>query len=226
MRLNLLPEKLVQSENAARALRVWAWLGLAAVTTGGAICASQYLGSYHLQVAVDELSREADGIQRIAIDANRLQARIAATNSDLAAIDADTQEQQVLALLGFVGRCVRQSGGGVQLSHMNVQLPPSATEAQSLRLAPAPARTASTGAVDARAAAVRAVADNAPPFGTLTIDGVAPDADAISRLVAILRESGPLTDIELKSATEESSSQGALRRFNIECRFVKGMRRD
>lgn len=209
MFVNLLPEGVVRRDVALRSLRVWGYVGASLAVAGAVWCGAPFYASIQTGIALADVEHQAQELERLNAESARMQSRLAAAAARLAEVEHHSAERRTLSLLGLVGQAARTAGDEVRLVHLNLQLPPAETRTDARPGAPTMPAVAN--------GPVRKAAE--PATGAVTIDGISPDPAAITQLIGSLREAGLFRRVELKSATEELSTAGTRRKFNIDCRF-------
>ncbi len=206
MHLSLLPPKVVSRRATRHQLRRWVAIALVVSLIGLLACGVQYRGLAAVQAAAAKRDRDTAALRQLAAEGARAQGQLAAIRAELLNRENSYTDKQTLSLIGVVGRGVHAAGGEIKLFRLNIRLP-QATALPAPRL-PAALVTPSTAPV---AAPVME--------GAVTFDGTAPDAATIAQLIASLRRAGIFSHVELKGSTEEVSTAGTTRLFQVEGRF-------
>lgn len=203
MHVNLLPDDYLAQQVLRRQALSWGAVVAVVVICGGAFYASNYLHVALLEKQVAEESSKHPKLQQMFADVNHWERQLANAQAEMTMTDQLRKDKRVLTLIGFVVRSTQNAGGKTRLQHLSVRLP-SANAPQSI----ASGGAAMPGPPPAAE----------PQRGTLTIDGLADDANTISRFVGALEATGNLSQVNLKGSSENAAAKHC-RQFQIECEF-------
>lgn len=205
MHINLMPPDYIARQALQRQLRVWAWLLAALIACGAMYCGKSLAKVISLQRQIAELSIKHPGLRQMNSEIGQWELELTATQAKKDALDRIRNDKRALTLVGIVAQSLDKAAGKTRLQHLLIRLPASGDG------------TATTTGNPAIAANSVPAADTGK--GSMTLDGSADEADTISRLVALLQQSGALNEVNLKGSSEISTGDEHCRQFKIECSF-------
>lgn len=205
MHINLMPPDYVARQTFNRQLRVWVWLLAALIACVALHCGKSLTKVISLQRQITELSIKDPGLRQMNAEIGQWEQELTATQAKQDALDRIRNDKRALTLVGIVAQSLDKSAGKTRLQHLLIRLPASGDG------------TATTTGNPAIATNTTAATDTGR--GSVALDGIAEEADTISRLVALLQQSGALNEVNLKGSSEISTGDEHCRQFKIECSF-------
>lgn len=205
MYINLLPSDYVARQTLRRQTRIWAWILTVLIACGLLYCGRSLAKVLVLKRQITEQTLKHPGLRQMNVEISEWEQELSAARAANDAVDRLRNDKRALMLIGIVAQSLDKANGKSRLQNMSIRLPTSQDAA-----APPPGRPAGPASQPTIADATK---------GSVTLDGIADDADTISRFVALLRQSGVLTEVNLKGSSETSTGSDRSRQFKIECIF-------
>ncbi len=205
MHINLLPPDFIARQALRRHLRAWGWVLTLLSACGASYCGRSFVQVIVLNRQVAEQAIKHPGLRQMKAEIGQWEQELAAVHAQHEAVDQLRNDKRALTLVGIVAQSVDKAAGKSRLQHLSIRLPAS--------------RDAASPPVGSPAAPTRPISSTDAAKGSLALDGAADDADTISRLVALLRQSGAVAEVSLKGSSETSTGADRYRQFKIECSF-------
>ena len=205
MYINLLPNSFVAQQVLRRQVRAWSVVVLIAIICGGAFYAKNLSRVVMLRQHVENESLKHPGLRQMAAEVGQWEQKLLDAQVMTNAIDQLRTDKRTLTLVGLVARSASNAGGKTRLQHLSIRLPAARATEPNANGNQLPSNGAASPTDFQR--------------GSLTMDGLADSADTISKFVAMLRETGILSQVNLKGSTEYSGGSERCRQFQIECDF-------
>jgi Tfp pilus assembly protein PilN len=205
MYVNLLPNDFVAQHVMRRQCRAWFIVVAIAIACSGAIYVKNLAQVALLRRQVDGESLKHPGLRQTAAEVAQWERKLVRAKAVASAIDRVRTDKRSLTLVGLIARSALMKGGKTRLQHLNIQLPSARADEH-----------------DANGGQAQHSGPGAPTEagrGSLILDGLADDANTISRFVAMLRETGILSQVNLKGSSETAAGSDHCRQFQIECEF-------
>ncbi len=205
MHINLMPPDFIARQAVRRHIRSWAWVLAVLGVCGACYCGRSLSKVIALKRQVNEQSIRHPGLRQMNAEIGQWEQELVVSKAEKDAVDQLRNDKRALTLIGLVAQSVDKAEGKSRLQHLSIRLPaPSDSSAQ-------PAGNPTTKNSQ--------VVSTGDKNVSLALDGVADDADTISRLVDLLRRSGAISDVNLKGSSETMSGSERYRQFNIEGSF-------
>lgn len=205
MHINLMPPDFIARQTLRRHVRVWGWILAVLFASGASYCGRSLATVIFLKRQITSESIKHPGLRRMDAEITQWQEELAGSQATKDAADRRRNDKRALNLIGIVAQSVDKAGGKSRLQILSIRLPAPSDTASAPAGSPTIASNPSSNVTATK--------------GSLTLDGVADDADTISRLVVLLRQSGAISDVCLKGSSETSSGSDRYRQFKIECSF-------
>lgn len=205
MHINLMPSDFIAQKTLRRQMRAWAWILTVLTACGGSYCGRSLAKVFMLTRQATEQSIKHPGLRQMNTEIGQWEREVAAAQAEKDAVDHLRNDKRALTLVGIVAQSMDKAAGKSRLQHLLIRLPTARDAA------------ATPAGNSAAPSSVTSTSDAAK--GSVTLDGMADDSDTISRFVALLRQSGALSEVSLKGSSEISTGSDHFRQFKIECSF-------